>query len=143
MSNLHAAIGLAQVEKADEYIELRIRNAALYRKYLDEIDGVTTQSTRSYVKHAQWMNGIIIDENKYGKNRLELMDHLSLNNVETRLLFTGMHQQKFLKDYNCNLSGSYPVTEYLSQNGFYLPSASSLTEGNIKFICKLIRDFRG
>jgi len=143
MSNLHAAVGLAQVEKAEEYIKLRIRNGALYRKYLDGIDGVTTQNTLSYVKHAQWMNGVIIDENKYGKTRLELMDYLSQNDVETRLLFTGMHQQKFLKDYGCDLSGAYPVTEYLSQKGFYLPSASSLTEENIEFICELIRNFRG
>ncbi|MDD5728345.1 MAG: DegT/DnrJ/EryC1/StrS family aminotransferase [Victivallales bacterium] len=143
MSNLHAAIGLAQVEKAEEYIALRVKNGALYRRYLEGIDGVISQGTLPHVRHAQWMNGVIIEKEKYGKDRDELMAHLAENKVETRLFFAGMQQQQSLLDYGCTPDGDYPVTEYLTENGFYLPSASSLSEEKIKFICGLIRDFRG
>lgn len=142
MSNLHAAIGLAQVEKAEEYVNLRIRNAALYRNHLSEIEGITTQGTMPNVRHAQWMNGVVVDKKAYGHDRLELMEHLAKNNIETRLLFIGMHQQPSLIKYGCSRKGNYPITEHLSKNGFYLPSASSLTEEKIQYICEIIKKFR-
>jgi len=69
MSNLHAALGLAQVEKLDTYIEARIRNNQLYRKYLSEVPGIIFPKDKSYVKNVYWMNGIVIDKEKFGLNR--------------------------------------------------------------------------
>lgn len=142
LSNLHSAIGLAQVEKAEEYVACRVRNGQLYKKYLAPIKGIKTQLTRSYVRHAQWMNGIVVDPIEYGRSKVELMNHLKENNIETRLFFVGMHKQPGLLDYGCSGNGKYPVTDWLSENGFYLPSASTLTEETIAKICKIIADFR-
>ena len=69
-------------------------------------------------------------------------EHLKQNGVETRLLFTGMHKQKSLEKFGCDMTGDYPVTKKLTQNGLYLPSASSLQREQIEFICKLIKDFK-
>ena len=142
MSNLHAAIGLAQVEKADEYRDMRITNHKLYRKFLSPIDGITFQKDEENSLNVCWMNAIVIDSKKYGHSRDELIAYLKENGVDTRLLFKSMHRQKALKDYGCDCSGEYPITDWLSENGFYLPSASSLTQSDIEYICKLIKDFK-
>ena len=141
MSNIHAAIGLAKVEKADEYRDMRIKNHNLYKKYLSEVDGITFQKDEENSLNVNWMNTILLDTKKYGHSKEELIEHLKNNGVDTRLLFTGMHRQKCLLDFGCNCQGEYPVTDNLTQNGFYLPSASNLSEDDIKYICNLIKEF--
>lgn len=142
MSNLHAAIGLAQVEKADEYRDMRITNANLYMRYLSDVPGITFQKDEPDSLNVHWMNTIVIDPKIYGHNKDELIAHLKANNIDTRLLFQSMSKQKSLKDFGCDCSGTYPVTDWLSDNGFYLPSASSLTEEQIKYICNVIKEFK-
>ena len=141
MSNLHAAIGLAQTEKADEYREMRINNANLYKEYLIDCPGIIFQKDTENSLNVHWMNTIIIDEKEYGHNKDELVAYLKENNIETRLLFKSMSKQKSLIDYGCDCSGEYPVTDWLSDNGFYLPSASSLSKEDIKYICDIIKEF--
>lgn len=142
MSNVVAAIGLAQVEKADDYKEMRIRNHQLYKKYLSDVPGILFQSEPDKdCIDVCWMNTIVIDPAKYGHHKDELIAHLKENEIDTRLLFTGMHKQKAMMDYGCDCSGEYPVCERLTENGFYLPSSSSLTEEQIKFICGIISNF--
>jgi len=142
MSNLHAAIGLAQTEKADYYRDLRIKNNKLYRKYLSACDGILFQKDEENSLNCNWMNAILVQPDKYGKTRDELISFLKENNIETRLLFNGMHKQKALADYGCNCKAEYPITEWLSENGLYLPSGSGLTEPDIARICELIIKFR-
>lgn len=142
MSNVVAAIGLAQVEKADDYKEMRIRNHQLYKKYLSDVPGILFQSEPDKdCIDVCWMNTIVIDPAKYGHHKDELIAHLKEKEIDTRLLFTGMHKQKAMMDYGCDCSGEYPVCEWLTENGFYLPSSSSLTEEQIKFICGIISNF--
>ena len=141
MSNIHAALGLAQTEKADEYKKMRMTNHSLYKKYLSDIDGIIFQKDEESSENVGWMNTIVIDPVKYGHTRDELIEHLKANNIDTRLLFKSMHIQPSLRKYGCDCSGEYPVTEWLSENGFYLPSASNLEESDIAYICGVIKDF--
>lgn len=143
MSNVVAAIGLAQVEKADDYKGMRIRNHQLYKKYLSGVSGILFQS-EPYKDCVDvcWMNTIVINSKEYGHTKDELIAYLKENEIDTRLLFTGMHKQKALQDFGCDCSGDYPVCEWLTENGFYLPSASSLTEEQIKEICDVIISFK-
>lgn len=142
MSNIHAAIGLAQVEQADEYKEMRIKNGQKYQKLLSTIPGITVQQTKTNVVNVHWMNGLVLDPSKYGRTRSELIDHLKENGVDTRLFFNGMNKQPSLINYGCSPKGDYPVTDWLSQHGFYLPSASNLSHEKIEFICQIINDFK-
>lgn len=142
ISNLHSAIGLAQVEKAEEYKKLRIRNAYLYKKYLESIPGIVLQKTKENVLNVHWMNGVVVDLHKYGRTRDELIQELLNNNIDTRLFFVGMNKQPALANYGCDVSGNYPITDWLSQNGFYLPSGSNLSEEVIYNICDIIAKFR-
>ena len=139
MSNIHAAIGLAQTEKADEYKEMRIRNGKLYRKYLKDIKGIILQEDQIGAENVFWMNGILLDPEKYGRTRDELVNLLKENGIDTRLFFVGMHRQPSLLNFGCDVTGNYPITDNLAQNGFYLPSASNLGADDIEFICDVIR----
>lgn len=138
MSNIHAAIGLAQIEKADEYRNLRIKNNNLYRKFLKNIEGIIFQENNDEYLNVCWMNGIIVDKNIFGIDRDELVNYLRENNVDTRLFFKGMNIQPSLIKYGCCPIGDYKVTDMLASSGFYLPSGSNLSEDQIKYICDLI-----
>jgi perosamine synthetase len=141
MSNLIAAIGLAQVEKADEYRAMRMANNRLYRELLNNVPGIIFQPETEGYLNVAWMNAAVIDAEKYGKTKDELTVYLKENGIDTRLLFNGMHNQKSLKDYGCDVSGSYPVSDWLTANGFYLPSASNLGKEKIEYICRKIKEF--
>ncbi|GAB6282468.1 MAG: GDP-perosamine synthase [Ignavibacterium sp.] len=142
MSNLHAAIGLAQVEKLEFYIQKRRRNNSLYKEYLKDVSGLTLQLEQKYAKNVYWMNGIIVNEKEFGMSRDTLMLKLKEKGIDTRLFFAGMHKQPALVDYGCNVSGDYPVSDYLEHNGCYLPSGSNLGENDIENICQQIKEIK-
>lgn len=141
MSNIHAALGLAQVEKADEYKRMRIKNAELYKEMLSDCDGVIFQEDEQNSLNVHWMNAIIIDRERYGHTKDEVINYLRQKEIDTRLLFKSMSRQVSLQRYGCDCSGVYEVTDWLSDNGFYLPSASSLKKSNIEYICEKIKEF--
>lgn len=140
MSNLLAGIGLAQVEKADEYRAMRIRNAGLYKKFLKDVPGIVFQKDTESSVNVHWMSAIAIVPKKFGCSRDQLMEYLKINGIETRLLFVGMHHQPCLRKVGCRCDGNYPVTDSLSASGLYLPSASNLAEDDIRYICEKIRE---
>ncbi|MHA1381690.1 MAG: DegT/DnrJ/EryC1/StrS family aminotransferase [Candidatus Helarchaeota archaeon] len=142
MSNIHAAIGLAQIELADQYVQMRRYNNSLYKKYLKNVPGIKLQPEKEWAKNVYWMNGIVVNYQEYGMNRDELMIKLREKGIDSRLFFTGMHRQPSLKKYGCNFSGEYPVSDWLTKNGLYLPSGSGLKEENIKYIWDTIRKIR-
>ena len=142
MSNLHAAIGLAQTEKADYYRSLRIKNNQLYKKYLAECEGLLFQKDEAHCLNCSWMNAFVIQPDIYGKTRDDLILFLKEKNIETRLVFNGMHRQNALLKFGCDCGGDYPVTNWLSENGLYLPSGGGLMESDIARICDLVYSFK-
>ena len=128
MSSVVAAIGLAQDEKADEYRAMRIRNHEIFSKYLADIPGIFPNQNPKIVANICWMNTIVVDPKVYGHTKDELITHLKENGIDTRLLFTGMRKQKAMKDFGCDCFGEHPVCEWLTENGFCLPSESGLSE---------------
>jgi perosamine synthetase len=139
MSNVVAAIGLAQTENADRYVEMRRQNNALFRKQLAGVRGISFQQEKPWARNVYWMNGVIISPAQFGMTRDQLMKVLKENGVDSRLFFTGMHRQPSLKNYGCNCTEDYPVTDSLAANGMYLPSGSSLSEKQIDYVCDIIR----
>jgi perosamine synthetase len=141
LSNLHAAIGLAQLEKAEKYKNRRIAHGKLYKELLQKVPGIITQEYNEDIYTSVfWMNGIIIDPYKYGHSRDKLMSILADKYIETRIFFTGMHRQPALKRYGCDISEKFTVTDHLTKNGLYLPSGSGLDTKQIRFICKIIQE---
>lgn len=142
MTNLHAALGLAQTERADYYRTCRIENHAHYVQNLGNVPGITFQKVPINSLSVHWMNALLIDETKFGCTRDQLIQRLKAASIETRLLFTGMHRQKALADYGCDCGGSYSVSDSLTAQGLYLPSASHLRPETIDRVCEVILDAR-
>ncbi|MFO7634163.1 MAG: DegT/DnrJ/EryC1/StrS family aminotransferase [Caldilinea sp.] len=137
MTNLQAAVGLAQVEQLDSFVEARRRNALEYNCRLHGIPGIRTPAEASWAKNVYWMYGILVDEAGYGMNRDALRRVLADHGIETRTFFIPMHcQPVYWKQF---LGERYPVAEDLCKRGFYLPSASSLTIDEIEYVTDVIR----
>ena len=136
MTNLQAAVGLAQVEQLDEFVAARRRNAAHYTSLLRDIPGITTPPEAEWAKNVFWMYGILVERDAYGMNRDELRRVLADNGIETRTFFIPMHCQPVY--WNTFKGQRFPVAERLCRDGFYLPSASSLTVGEIERVAAVI-----
>ena len=138
MTNLQAAVGLAQVEQLDKFTDARRSNAADYTQRLSTIPGITTPPEAPWAKNVFWMYGILVNAEEYGMNRDELRRVLADNGIETRTFFIPMHCQPI---YWEQFKGErYPVAEQFCRDGFYLPSASSLTLGEIEYVADVIRE---
>ena len=136
MTNLQAAVGVAQVEQMATFIENRRRNAELYTRLLKEIPGIITPPEASHVKNVFWMYSILV-EDEFGLTRDQLRAELAKHGVETRTFFIPMHLQPVY--YEQFKGQRYPVAEMLCQRGMYLPSASSLTELQIRYIVDMVQ----
>jgi len=140
MTTMQAALGLAQLERSDELINARRRNAKLYMELLDGIDGITLPVEKPYVKNVYWMFGILIDKDRFGISRDKLMEELSKRGIGTRPFFYPMHLQPCLRYLGLYDGERYPVAERLSRDGLYLPSSSDLTPEQIEYVVKAIKE---
>lgn len=140
MTNLQAAIGLAQLEKIDEYVTARRRNARLYNELLKNIEGITLPIEKEDSKNVYWMYSILIDMEKFGMSRDDLEKKLKNDGIETRPFFVPMHQQPLLKKLGLFKGEEYPNAENISREGINLPSSSSLKYDEIEFLCSLIKN---
>jgi perosamine synthetase len=132
MTNLQAAVGVAQMERADWLVERRIENARLYNERLRDVPGITLPPATPDVKNVYWMYSILI-EDEFGMSRDEVRRHLAEQAIETRSFFIPMHlQPPYFRRENL---GRFPVSEMLCRRGLYLPSSASLTEEQIDFVC--------
>jgi len=138
ITNLTAAIGLAQVERLEEYIERRRDHAALYQTLLADIEEeLIWQPEPEGVSHVQWMFSIVLRKGDADR-RNRLMAALRERDIDTRRLFTPMHAQPCLAPI-ADCAGSYPVADRLSACGLYLPSGSDLTEREIVRVCDTLK----
>lgn len=137
LTNLQAAVGMAQLEQIDKFIRARRRNAQLYNRYLRDIKGLRLPTEKEWAKNVYWMYGVVV-EKKFGIGRDELMTALAKKKIGTRAFFTPMHQQPILKKMGLFKGEKYPVAESLGKRGLYLPSSSGLAQGEMEFVCQTI-----
>ncbi len=140
MTNMQAAIGLAQTEQLEKFVQMRRANAAYYSSLLAAVPGITTPPEADWAMNVYWMYGILVDEKAYGMNRDQLRRALAERGIETRTFFIPMHcQPVYFDQYR---GKRFPVAEDLCRRGFYLPSASSLTRAEIERVVRTIREVR-
>ena len=141
MTNIQAAIGLAQLEQVNEMIDRRRANARLYNQFLSGIEGLTLPTERPDVRNAYWMYGIVFGPD-FGVQRDMVMKKLLDKGIETRTFFIPMHNQPVLKKAGCMDRGKYPVSQKLGRNGLYLPSGSGLKPREIEYIVGCLKQIR-
>jgi len=137
MTNIQAAIGLAQFNRIDDLVEMRRKNARLYSSLLRTVGGIGLPIEKEWAKNVYWMYSILVEE-EAGVSRDGLMNGLSDMGIETRSFFIPMHRQPVFTGMSLFQGESYPVGEHLSEAGLYLPSSSGLTREQIEFICESI-----
>ncbi len=141
MPNVLAAIGLAQLERADIYLEARRSNAARYNAILQGQRGIVIPPELPWASSSYWMYSILIGDD-FGPSRDAVMIGLKAAGIETRSFFVSMHRQPALAKYGCDVSGAYPVTDELARTGLYLPSTSGLTDAQIERITSALLALR-
>jgi len=139
MTNLQAALGVAQLKKIDTFIEQKRKIAKLYNSLLKDIRGVTPHPEMHWAKNVYWLYSILIDEESYGISRDELMEKLAKNGVETRRFFYPVHLMPPYKKYAANYQ--FLVAERLSSSGINLPSSVKLTEKEVRKVTQLLIHF--
>lgn len=139
MTNLQAAIGLAQTEQLEKFVAARRANAAYYTQLLRRIPGIVTPPEASWATNVFWMYGILL-EKEFGLTRDQLRQALARRGIETRTFFIPMHCQPIYFDHY--RGERYPVAEDLCRRGLYLPSASSLTREDIEAVVAAIQESR-
>jgi perosamine synthetase len=132
MTNVCAALGLAQLERINEILKEKDRMIYEYKKNLEEIP-VSIHQGFGNIKHSYWMFTILAASEK---ERDELRKFLAEKSIETRPTFHPVHTMPmyFEKD-------KYPVAEDLGKRGINLPSYPDLTNDDIKFITSTISSF--
>lgn len=93
LTNIQAAMGVAQLERLTEYLEIKKKNFNLYRLALEEIPGLDFAMPPSYADNNLWMYPLQIDKDKYGIDRDALMKNLSSKGIQTRPVWHLNHKQ--------------------------------------------------
>ena len=139
MTNMQAAIGVAQLERLDEFVEKKRAIGARYTELLNNIPNVKTQVELPWAKMVYWMYCIELDEST-GCDANKMITALATRGVETRPFFVGLHEQPVLLDRGWYENECYPVTEREARQGLYLPSSLNLTETEIVFVTEQVSD---
>jgi perosamine synthetase len=139
MSNLQAAIGLAQTERITEIVAARRRLRGWYETRLRDCPGIVLPGEASGVRSVFWMYAVRI-EPAFGSTCHDLRVELGLRGIETRSFFVPMHVQPvYLEQFR---GQRFPVAEDLCGSGFYLPTSEGLDEADVDWICAQIRDIQ-
>lgn len=138
MTNMQAALGLAQLERLDKFVTRKRHMGAMYTTLLSGISGVQLPLPYvDYAKNIYWVFGLLIDESS-GLDAQAAMKQLAGKGIGTRPFFYPMHQQPVLKKLGLFEGASMPVAERLYRQGFYIPSGLALGDEQIERVAEMI-----
>lgn len=132
-TNICAAIGLAQLEQIDTFINRKLGIGNAYSERLRDVP-VDLHEAVGDVLHTKWMNSIIVHE---VEERDELRAHLKDAGIETRPTFYPVHTMPMYSEKYQR----FPVAEYIGWRGINLPSWPGLSDEQLDYICDRIREF--
>jgi perosamine synthetase len=134
MTNLQAAVGLAQMERIDQLLERKIWQGEQYRHFLNGVEGLTLQSVQTYAHPVYWVNGILLNA-EIDLTAAQMADRLQQKDIQTRPFFWPMHEQPVFKKMGLFPNERYPISENLARRGLYLPSGMALQADQIEQVC--------
>lgn len=138
LTNMQAAVGVAQFERLHEFVDSKRKNAAIYDRYLTKVPFFKTPAVLEGLYNSYWLYTFMVtDEAPF--TREELMEHLKNKAVETRPVFYPLHVMPPYTNYG--KAAQLENAAQISACGISLPSAVSLTEEEVTYICECIMDF--
>ena len=138
MTNLQAAIGVAQLDKIDKFINIRRKNASIYKSELLNLSGITFQPEMSWATSIYWLYSILINEEVLGINRIAFSNRLKNLGIDTRNFFYPVNIMPPYRKFG--EAHSFPVSERLSNSGINLPSSTKLEKDDIIYVTDSIKE---
>lgn len=134
LTNLQAAVGVAQLERIEEISAHKRRLDAAYRRSLSRIRGITLSPRADWADPVCWLFSVLVEEG-FGRSRDQVLEALEEREIGCRPLFHPLHRQPpYLQ------SGSFPSSDDLAARGLSLPSAVTLPDRAIENVCAVIAD---
>lgn len=139
MTNLQAALGLAQIEKLNEFISIKKENYHLYQSLINDIAGLSLLNFKENTSPNYWFYSLLIDENIYPLNRDSLIEFLNSKNIQTRPIWALIHTQKPYQ--NCR---SYKIEKafYFIKKIINIPCSTNLSKDNIFYISDILKSIK-
>jgi len=138
MTNLQAALGVAQLERMDEFA---MRKRAMGKRYTELLSGVPglqlPLAKTDYADNIYWVYGLVLADD-VDFDAAEAMKKLASLGVGCRPFFCPMNQQPVLRERGLFAGESYPVAERMYRNGFYIPSGLALTEAQMERVAEAV-----
>jgi len=139
LTNMQAALGLAQLERIEEIIARKRWMGQEYNRRLAGVNGLQLPVEESWAQNVYWMYGVVLSE-QTGMDASVFARRLKDRGVETRPFFLGLHEQPVFNRKELFLQDRYPVAERVARQGLYLPSGLALTEEQIIGVCDAVRE---
>ena len=141
MSNLQAALGVAQLERLDEFVQRKRRMGAHYTKLLADTPGIQLPlaHTGDAAENIYWVYGLVLDDS-VPFDAKEAMVRLGKLGIGSRPFFWPMHEQPVFRKMGLFAGESYPVAERIARRGFYIPSGLALTEEQIERSAEAVKE---
>jgi len=140
MTNMQAALGVAQLERLDEFVARKRCMGSRYTELLGGLQGVQLPLPRTdYAENIYWVYGLVLDES-IGLDAEEAMKQLAAKGIGCRPFFCPMHQQPVLRAMGLFAAEAYPESDRLYQRGFYIPSGMALTDEQIERVAEAVRE---
>ena len=138
MTNLQAALGLAQIERLDEFIKKKRCMGIKYLSLLSGLKNVQLPLERTiYAENIYWVFGLVLEE-CFPDDAEIFMEKLKKFGIGTRPFFWPMHEQPVIKKYGIDSNKSFPVAERIARRGFYIPCGLSLSNIEIEYVSESI-----
>jgi len=138
MTNMQAALGVAQLERLDEFVQRKRRMGQKYTEMLLNVEGLELMPTGTpYAENIYWVFGMVLRDTVPFDAR-EAMRRLGEKGIGTRPFFWPMHEQPVLQKMGLYSGETYPVAERLARRGFYIPSGMALTDEQINEVVKAV-----
>jgi perosamine synthetase len=140
MTNLQAALGVAQLERLDEFVCRKRAMGARYTQQLAGVQGVQLPLAHTPdADNIYWVYGLVLDD-EVPFDADEAMRRLAKMGVGCRPFFWPMHEQPVMRRMGLFEGLSLPVSERLARRGFYVPSGMALTETQIDTVAAAVRE---
>jgi perosamine synthetase len=140
MTNLQAALGVAQLERLDEFVTRKRHMGRRYAELLSDIPGLQLPLPKTdYAENIYWVYGLVLkDEVPF--DAVEAMQRLGEYKIGTRPFFWCMHEQPVFRNMKLFDEVSCPVAEKLARRGFYIPSGMALTDEQMERVVITVRE---
>ena len=142
-TNLQAAVGLAQLERLDEFVEKKREIGKFYTNALADIEGSKLPVAKTeYADNIYWVYGIVLDKETILSNQ-DITKLLAAEGIGTRTFFWCMHEQPVYQKQGMFDGEKYENAEYLARKGFYIPSGLAITKTQMEIVAdKIHKVFR-